>query len=1099
MKHTFTICIAGSLLASALAEVTVKTEQLNPADPTWKFKTIPGPSKSDVAQRAVVSLAGNQWHVGGGGSAALVNGRLPDDPLELAEEAWLSNGNTNDGSILLDLSQVQPVAAVNTYSWHENPPDQGARGPQVYALSGSADGGNWTKLADVDTRPNTTGRTWNGQHGVSVADSTGELGEFRYLRFALQRTRSPLQPDVKVTGTLFAEIDVHTKDTLAKAGDATAGPDYSHIKEVIVVFKTHFDIGYTDMASNVVTKYRTTMMDQALKVVDANRDLPPEQQFVWTLPGWPMKKITEDWPGQTPERKQRVLEAFKDGRFVVHALPFTTHTELLEAEDLVRGMRFSSDLARAAGKPLPRGAKMTDVPSHSWILPALLRHAGVDFLHLGCNPASSSPQVPRLFWWEGPDGSRLLTMYTAESYGTGLVPPKGWPYKTWLALIHTGDNHGPPTPDEVKKLLDQAKQKLPGVKVRIGRLSDFADAILAEKADIPVVRGDMPDTWIHGPMSDPQGAKLARNIRPAITTAESLNTMLRTWGVKAPDIRDTVAKAYEQSLLYGEHTWGGSQSWITGYGKDTKWSYGDAWRTERAAGRFQRLESSWAEHTAYVENAQRLIQPVLEGQMKTLAESVAQSGPRIVVFNPLPWTRMSSIASLKSADARFSGRFIALYSPSEPPRGLADEEGLRFKFDDVPPLGYRTFLTTSPPEPLYHPEVRPEAAELRARSNTLTLQPRAGVLASCKSDGKHRGLAPGDSEFAFGQVLYQRFDSNNVASYVQRYVKINADWALNELGKPSMPPAQTIPYLAASPTNFTVRYTNSWIAAEGIMEAPASAAVPFGVTTRVIAYNTWSVPAYFDLAVTLHNKPADPWPEAAWICLPFDIESPQFRVGRLGSIFDPAKDIVPGANHDLFAVDTGIAVFGADGRGFGICPLDSPLVSLGEPGGWKYTTNATPKRAAVFVNLFNNQWTTNFRFWNEGTWTSRIRIWMFDAYDPWKSLIRPSLEARFPLQAAVADGPAGNLPLSASGLAIAGSGGATVTAFGANPEGPGTLLRVWEMAGSCGERTVTIPGKFASATPVNLRGEKLGQPLETKNGKLVFALPAYAPVSFTLE
>ncbi|MEI2726201.1 MAG: alpha-L-fucosidase [Verrucomicrobiota bacterium] len=177
------------------------------------------------------------------------------------------------------------------------------------------------------------------------------------------------------------------------------------------------------------------------------------------------------------------------------------------------------------------------------------------------------------------------------------------------------------------------------------------------------------------------------------------------------------------------------------------------------------------------------------------------------------------------------------------------------------------------------------------------------------------------------------------------------------------------------------------------------------------------------------------------------------------------KDIVPGANHDLFAVDTGVAVFGADGRGFGICPLDSPLVSLGEPGGWKYTTNSVTKRATVFVNLFNNQWTTNFRFWNEGTWTSRIRIWMFDRYDPWTSLIKPSLEARFPLQAAVADGPAGMLPLSASGVAVstnaviksdaagvawASGGSVLVTAFGANPDGAGTLLRLWETAGQSG-------------------------------------------------
>lgn len=67
--------------------------------------------------------------------------------------------------------------------------------------------------------------------------------------------------------------------------------------------------------------------------------------------------------------------------------------------------------------------------------------------------------------------------------------------------FHSGDNHGPPTPDEVRGLLEKARRELPGVTVRMGRLSDFADAILEESPELPVVRGDMPDTWIHGIMS----------------------------------------------------------------------------------------------------------------------------------------------------------------------------------------------------------------------------------------------------------------------------------------------------------------------------------------------------------------------------------------------------------------------------------------------------------------------------------------------------------------------------------------------------------------------------------------------------------------------
>ena len=115
---------------------------------------------------------------------------------------------------------------------------------------------------------------------------------------------------------------------------ATAGT--KALREIVVVFKTHFDIGYTDMASNIVQRYRTTMMDKALEVVDQNRDLPPEQQFVWTVSGWPMHKILQDWPGQSPQRKERVERALREGRFVVHGLPFSTHTELLEAEEIGR-------------------------------------------------------------------------------------------------------------------------------------------------------------------------------------------------------------------------------------------------------------------------------------------------------------------------------------------------------------------------------------------------------------------------------------------------------------------------------------------------------------------------------------------------------------------------------------------------------------------------------------------------------------------------------------------------------------------------------------------------------------------------------------------
>jgi hypothetical protein len=97
---------------------------------------------------------------------------------------------------------------------------------------------------------------------------------------------------------------------------------WPRLEEVIVVSKTHFDIGFTDLASRVVDRYRTSMADQALKLVDESHNLPPDQQVAWTLAGWPMAQVP--WPGQTAERRERFVAAMRAGRLVPHALAFTT-------------------------------------------------------------------------------------------------------------------------------------------------------------------------------------------------------------------------------------------------------------------------------------------------------------------------------------------------------------------------------------------------------------------------------------------------------------------------------------------------------------------------------------------------------------------------------------------------------------------------------------------------------------------------------------------------------------------------------------------------------------------------------------------------------
>ena len=177
----------------------------------------------------------------------------------------------------------------------------------------------------------------------------------------------------------------------------------SQVTDVVVVFKMHVDIGYTNWAEGVLQNYCNEMLEETLKSIEKTSTLPASEQFVWTLPAWPLKYMLEN---SSDSYRTRLEDAVKEQRIVAHALPFTYETEASDLENLVRGLSYASEINTSYKLPQARDAKLTDVPSHSWILPTVLKNAGIDFLHLGCNPGSASPEVPSLFWWQVPDGSK---------------------------------------------------------------------------------------------------------------------------------------------------------------------------------------------------------------------------------------------------------------------------------------------------------------------------------------------------------------------------------------------------------------------------------------------------------------------------------------------------------------------------------------------------------------------------------------------------------------------------------------------------------------------------------------------------------------------
>jgi hypothetical protein len=437
--------------------------------------------------------------------------------------------------------------------------------------------------------------------------------------------------------------------------------------------------------------------------------------------------------------------------------------------------------------------------------------------------------------------------------------------------------------------------------------------------------------------------------------------------------------------------------------------------------------------------------------------------------------------------------------------------GSPFYATDVPANGYKTFPLSA--VTALAPEDSLETSFYQVRFDLA----RGGIasLVEKKSGGE---LVDKSSSYALGQFLHERFSKKEVDRFFKAYSRMPGGWALADLGKPGMPEPGTQPSLAdvhataPGEPNFGAmgkpgipnsKYLSTSPAGWKLATQRNSSVDVFTLTagdTKGLAraYQIKFTFAHHDPSVEVEwsvtDKTPDKTPEGGWLCFPFAIDQPRFTLGRPGSLIDPACDIIPGANRHLYAVASGVAIAGSDNRGVGLCPLDSPLVSLDHPGLWQWSMDFVPKTPTVFVNLYNNKWNTNFPLWQEGSWRERVRFW------PTGDLAMPGWAARVPMLSATASGSAGTLPPTQGGLSVSRPG-VLVTAFGTNPDGPGTLLRVWEQTGASGELIVTFPAGagFKTASPVDLRGERTGVAVPIREGKLTLNLRAFAPASYVLE
>src|SRR6218665_277319 len=868
--------------------------------------------------------------------------------------------------------------------------------------------------------------------------------------------------------------------------------------QFVIAFKSHFDIGYSSLARDVVHEYRSTMIDRALDIIDENQKASPNERFTWTVPGWPAAQML--WDRQDPSRRERIEKAIRNGNLAIHALPFTLHTATSELEELVRGLSYSSSVARQFNLPLPTDAKETDVPAHSWIMPTLMKHAGITFYHLGANPTNQFMKLPELFWWEGPDGSRVLTMFS-KGYAGGTFPPADWKFKTWLTLVHAGDNAGPPSPAEIKT-------KFPKSKILVGRMSDFARLIMEEKPALPVVRGDMSDSWIHGPMSMPQEVKVTRRIKALQPALEVLSTQSRIWGIQHFSLANDIRAMHENGLRFSEHTWGlANQHFIPGQS-------GDKGYKNFVTGfdpAYQRMTESWREHGNFALHAQQMFDADMDSELQTLAEHVNAKGRRIVVYNPLPWKRGGAVKFVFPFGGKIESPMVKPLDgdkitpvkiagePAEKVFGQGTLESNRigeFVAEDVPPYGYRTyvFVEGQPAADLKGDEA---LKTIENQFFKVTFDAERSCIKSIIDKKNNKEMVNAKSVHGFGQYLYENYTRAEMEKYLSQYVFNEYKNSHYRITAKSAYLPKDLKHVSYTPKANLFAIDKSAACITGTLYPPTPDAENYNKHNAALTATLYDNQPYIDVQLSVVNKPASEVPEAGWFCFPFAVDKPSFRLGTLGSVIDPAKDMLEGSNFNYIWPNTGIALLNSMNAGYGLCPLDAPAAALGKTGFDSFQPTWEQREGNVYLNLFNNKWNINFQsFWG-GNLTSRVRLWAIDKFSN-EALITPSLEARMPLLSGLANNVGGKLSVSKSGLTLSRKGIA-VTAFGENEDG--IVLRLWEMTGEASSVTVTLPQEMKAqrATPISLRGEKTEPPLRINGNVFEVKIDAYSPKSFLIE
>jgi len=437
--------------------------------------------------------------------------------------------------------------------------------------------------------------------------------------------------------------------------------------------------------------------------------------------------IADKYPQMNEEIKRRI----KEGRWeIVGGMWVEPDLNMPDGEAQVRSILVGKRWFQKEYGVDVRIGWNPDSFGYTWQLPQIYKRSGIDYFVTQKTAWNDTNQFPfKLFWWESPDGSKVLT-YFPHDYANDNLNPVRLSNDLRIAREHIsgltemmdlygiGDHGGGPT----RAILDEGVHWMQPGKVvprmQFGTAQSYFTGVESKlAADSKVWDYDSIAKGYQAPVS-PGGGKVAIPTWKSELYFEYHRGVMTTQANHKRNMRDSEEQAINAEKF-------ASLAWLAGktYPGDT---LTDAWKKITFNG-FHDLAAGSGIGIIYKEAQQDYDQvrwetnEISEQSIKTLSADIntqAASGVPVLVLNPLAWERSGPVTVDVQLPAAAAGGVSVLDSagrvvPSQILKSDAKTNSytLLIEANHVPSLGYKVVHAVS--------GAKPFASDLKAEGLTL--------------------------------------------------------------------------------------------------------------------------------------------------------------------------------------------------------------------------------------------------------------------------------------------------------------------------------------------------------------------------------------------